>query len=142
MKDFVWNYWCTGSGFSEISDFVRSVAVQLRTEGVLLYCKEGANRSAAAAIAVITYITGAPWKECAEMVCRARAIVEFSQVILQFSHIVDFFPNLELVDTVALTELRCRSIGDSSLRQLDYIQSLPKLSRKTGIWIFYNQAKI
>ena len=77
------------------------------------------------------------------MVCRARAIVEFSQVILQFSHIVDFFPKLELVDTVPLTELRCLSIGDSSLylRQLDYIQSLPKHSRKTGIWIFYNQGE-
>ena len=36
LKDFVWNYWCTGNGFREITDFVRSVAVQLRTEGVLL----------------------------------------------------------------------------------------------------------
>ena len=93
LKDFVWNYWCTGSGFPEINDFVRYVAFQLRTEGVLLYCKQGANRSAAAAIAVITYITGSPWKECEEMARGARAIVDISDVALQFPAIVDFFLN-------------------------------------------------
>ena len=143
LKDFVWNYWCTGSGFPEINDFVRNVAFQLRTEGVLLYCKQGANRSAAAAIAVITYITGAPWKKCEEMARGARAIVDISDVALQFPAIVDYFPERDREDAVVLTELRSRSISISrlDLRQHDYVESLPKHSRKTGIWIFYNQAE-
>ena len=143
LEDFVWNYWCTGDGFSEINQFVRIVAVQLRTEGVLLYCKQGANRSAAAAIAVITYITGASWTECADMARRARAIVDISRDALKFPTIVNSFPERELVDAVCLTELRSRSTADAPLivRVRDLMESLPKRSRKTGIWIFYNQAE-
>ena len=115
LKDFVWNYWCTGSGFPEINDFVRYVAFQLRTEGVLLYCKQGANRSAAAAIAVITYITGAPWKKCEEMARGARAIVDIPDVSLQFPAIANYFPERDREDAVVLTELRSRSISISRL---------------------------
>ena len=60
LEDFTWNYWCNRNGFELINEFVRNVAVQLRTQGVLLYCKQGANRSAAAAIAVIAYMCRRP----------------------------------------------------------------------------------
>ena len=41
----------------------------------------------------------------------ARAIVDISQVALQFPAIVDYFPERDREDAVVLTELRSRSIG-------------------------------
>ena len=133
LKDFVWNFWCTSDGFSQINQFVRNVAVQLRTHGVLLYCKQGANRSAAAAIAVITYITGAPWMQCEDMARRARAIVDISSVAPKFTTIVNSFPTRELEDAVLLTQLQSRSIANASLifRQRDHIESSSTRARQT-----------
>ena len=36
LEDFVWNLWCNIDGFAQINKFVSDVAVQLRTQGVLV----------------------------------------------------------------------------------------------------------
>ena len=100
LEDFTWNFWCN-----------RNVAVQLRTQGVLLYCKQGANRSAAAAIAVIAYITAAPWEQCAEMDRRARAIVDISRMAPRFTTIVNSFPARVLEDAVLLTRITDKKVS-------------------------------
>ena len=143
IRDSTWNYWCNRNGIEQINEFVRNVAVQLRTQGVLLYCKQGANRSAAAAIAVIAYITGRPWQECEEMARRAGAIVDISRMAPRFTTIVNSFPARAIEDSVPLTQITNNSIATTSTIDENRIhnESSPKQSRTTGIWIFYNQAE-
>ena len=119
-----------------------------------MYCKQGANRSAAAAIAVLAYITGAPWEQCEETARRARAIVDISRSAPKFASIVSSFPMRELEYAVFLARLTKRSIGNASITDATdeaqltkrsatdvHIESSTKRSRKTGIWVFYNQAE-
>ena len=149
LDDFVWNHWCDHDGFEQIKTFVRNVAVKLRTRGVLVYCKQGANRSAAAAIAVIAYITGAKWEQCEETARCARAIVDISRAAPKFPTVVKNFPRRELVDAAVLPQLTKRSIGNAAVSEAQLnkrsatdvrSESSAKRSRNTGIWIFYNQA--
>ena len=108
LEDFVWNRWCKGNVFSEINNFVSDVAFELRSQGVLVYCKKGANRSAAAAIAVIAYITGAPWEECERTARCARATVDISRSSRKFPTIVSHVPDRPLQGAVVLPELARR----------------------------------
>ena len=54
----------SGLGRQETTDFVKEAYLALLEHGsLLLYCKQGANRSAAAAVAVIAHATGQPLEQ-------------------------------------------------------------------------------
>ena len=90
LEDFPWSKWCAPRS---VARFVVRLTEAWRSRGVLLYCKEGANRSGAAAVAVSTYMTGAPLAECVAHVEMLRKIVDLSGWTDRLQAMVDQFPS-------------------------------------------------
>ena len=97
LPDCSWNRWCclgrnNGSGLAGLKAFQQGVAGALCYTGVLVYCKDGAERSAAATVSVAHNLTASSVAECVAHIKSLRKIVDLYRWSSTLEEILEQLP--------------------------------------------------
>ena len=95
--------------FNEIQDWLLQVVSSLRSKGVLVYCKFGAEFSAAAMVLLLGHLTGEPVTKCVLHVSRLRVI----------ANAIQWREDLSVLDTAVQ---RCQGVAQRDRVHLPTIQ--------------------